>query len=575
MVGRAHQPVNILLVDNEPAQLRNYEAILNELGENLIKASSARRAFGQLLKRDIAVVLANLCMPQCEGFVLAAMIRKHPRLQVAGIIFISASDATGVDLLRSYNWVAVDFISVPVLPELLRTKIKVFAELYRKARRLEELEQSLAERSTARAHSEPQLHHPPVLTERRRAEEARRKSEALAAVLDAAPNGMAMTDGEGAIVYANAPMKQLFGYQRDELLGQKVEMLIPERFHAGFRDKRRELSAGSRASRTNVGWELFGRRKDGSEFPVEISLNPVEMPEGPRLLASIIDVTERRRAQEALRKTEALASSVLSAALDAVVIVDHNGLVVEWNRAAEQVFGYSRGDTIGREIAHLIVPPRLQQAHRRGIARYLATGEGPVLGRLVELPAVRADGAEFPVEVYITPIPIEGPPVFTGFARDITERKAAEAALKESEGRLRLVTETAEVGHWDWDIASGRLYWSATHKRLFGLPEEAPISYDRFLAALHPEDRPRTERAIQACLEGKGDSDYDVEYRALWPDGTVRWLHAKGNAVFAAGRPVRMAGIVLDVTRRKQAEERLHEALRLASVASEAGRLGA
>ena len=450
MVGGAHQPVNILLVDNEPAQLRNYEAILNELGENLIKASSAKRAFGQLLKRDIAVVLANLGMPQREGFVLAAMIRKNPRLQAAGIIFISDDHATRVDLLRSYKWGAVDLISVPVLPELLRAKVKVFAELYRRMRRLEELEQSLAERTR----SEPQLHAPAALTGRSRAQEARRQSEALAAVLDAAPNGMVMIDGEGAIVYANAPMKQLFGYRCDELLGQKLELLIPKRFHAGFRQKRRQLGAGPRASPANLGCELFGRRKDGSEFPIEISLNPVEMPEGPRLLASIIDVTERRRAQDALRKTEALASSVLSAALDAVVVVDHNGAVVEWNRAAEQVFGYNRSDTIGREIADLIVPPRFQQGHRRGIARYLATGEGPVLGRLVELPAVRADGAEFPVEVYITPIPIEGPPLFTGFARDITERKAAEATLKESEARLRLVTETAEIGHWDWDIAS-------------------------------------------------------------------------------------------------------------------------
>jgi PAS domain S-box-containing protein len=145
------------------------------------------------------------------------------------------------------------------------------------------------------------------ITERKRAEEARRKGEALAAVVDAAPNGMVMFDAEGTIVLANARMEQLFGYRRDELLGQNVEILVPERFRAGLQVKRRGFIPERRPRPVGVGRDLYGRRKDGSEFPVEIGLSPVETPERPSVLASIIDVTERRAAEEGLHEALRLA----------------------------------------------------------------------------------------------------------------------------------------------------------------------------------------------------------------------------------------------------------------------------
>ena len=116
-----------------------YEVILRELGENLIKASSAREALEHLLKNDVAVVLIDVCMPELDGFELAAMIREHPRFQKTAIIFISAIQVTDVDRLRGYEMGAVDYVPVPVVPEVLRAKVKVFAELYRKTRQLERL----------------------------------------------------------------------------------------------------------------------------------------------------------------------------------------------------------------------------------------------------------------------------------------------------------------------------------------------------------------------------------------------------------------------------------------------------
>ena len=160
--------VNVLLVDDQPSKLLSYEVILSELGENLIQASSGREALEQLLKNDIAVVLIDVVMPELDGFQLAAMIREHPRFEKTAIIFISAILLSDVDRLRGYEMGAVDYVPVPVVPEVLRAKVRIFAELHRKSRQLErlnaELEQRVAERTGDLASSNERL----IESERRR-----------------------------------------------------------------------------------------------------------------------------------------------------------------------------------------------------------------------------------------------------------------------------------------------------------------------------------------------------------------------------------------------------------------------
>src|SRR3954469_17572367 len=141
------EKVNILMVDDQPGKLLSYEAILGGLDENLIKAMSGREALEHLLKTDIAVVLMDVSMPEIDGFEVAEMIRQHPRFRETAIIFISAIHLTDVDRLKGYERGAVDYISVPIVPELLRAKVTVFAELYRKARQLEAAEEGLRQLS--------------------------------------------------------------------------------------------------------------------------------------------------------------------------------------------------------------------------------------------------------------------------------------------------------------------------------------------------------------------------------------------------------------------------------------------
>src|SRR5215469_4647825 len=171
--------INILLVDDQPAKLLSYEVILEELTETLYKASSAREAFTLLLKHDIGVVLIDVCMPELDGFELAAMIREHPRFERTAIIFVSAIAMTDVDRLKGYKHGAVDYVAVPVIPELLRAKVRVFAELYRKTRQLEHLNAELERRVEERT---AELEQANAELERRVEQRTREREAALAQV---------------------------------------------------------------------------------------------------------------------------------------------------------------------------------------------------------------------------------------------------------------------------------------------------------------------------------------------------------------------------------------------------------
>ena len=214
------------------------------------------------------------------------------------------------------------------------------------------------------------------------------------------------------------------------------------------------------------------------------------------------------------------------------------------------------------------VPPARRDAHRRALAGTISD----------EAVTVRhSDGTSDVMRVRIapwrTPDGRIGGVVLTSSV--ITGEVEARRRVEASEERLRFVTERAAVGHWHWELGADRLEWSAESARLFGISPEAPMSYAHFLAAVHPDDRGRTDAAVRACLDGGGGIDYDVEYRTLWADGTVRWIHAKGSATFADGRPIRMAGIAHDITDRKQAEQALHENEQRLQLAYDATGIGA
>jgi PAS domain S-box-containing protein len=188
-------------------------------------------------------------------------------------------------------------------------------------------------------------------------------------------------------------------------------------------------------------------------------------------VGAALDVTERKKAEQALRQSEARKDAVLRMALDAVITMDDRGRITEWNPAAQAMFGYARAEVLGTSLAERIVPERLREAHLSGLRRAVA-GQSRVLGRRLEMSALRRDGTEFPVEIAITRIPVEGPPAFTGYVRDLTERKQVEATLREREEQLRqsqkmeaIGTLAGGVAHDFNNILTGILGYAALLKR--------------------------------------------------------------------------------------------------------------
>jgi two-component system, NtrC family, sensor kinase len=281
-----HDLVNILMVDDQPGKLMSYEVILKELGENLIQARSAREALDYLLRQEIAVVLMDVSMPEIDGFELADMMRQHPRFQKTPIIFISAVHLTDLDRIRGYQSGAVDYISVPVVPELLRAKVSVFAELHRKNRQLErlnsELEKRVAERTEQLRESEELL--------RERAD-----------LLELATEAIFVRDMDGLLLFWNSGAETLYGWQRDEVLGKSIHQILKTKFPKGFGEVISTLSRDGR-------WKgnLTQITRDGRE--VTVACRKALKNGGNAVLEINRDITSQLKAEEALRKTERLAA---------------------------------------------------------------------------------------------------------------------------------------------------------------------------------------------------------------------------------------------------------------------------
>ena len=242
-------------------------------------------------------------------------------------------------------------------------------------------------------------------------------------LLESTPDAIVMVNVTGRIVLVNSHAERVFGYPRAELLGQAVEVLLPHRYRGAHLGHRSGFFGQPRTRTMGAGLELHGLRKDGGEFPVEISLSPIDTEEGTMVMSAIRDITDRKRADQKFK-------DLLEAAPDAMVIVNREGHIVLVNSQAVKLFGWSRDELLGQPI-ELLVPQRFSARHPDHRRNFFAEPRTRSMGAGLELHGLRKDGSEFPVEISLSPLETEEGLFVSSAIRDVTERKRIEQVLRD------------------------------------------------------------------------------------------------------------------------------------------------
>ncbi|MFL6417730.1 MAG: response regulator [Bryobacteraceae bacterium] len=301
--------VKILLVDDTPENLIALEAALSTLGEDLVLPHCGSEALRYLLEDDFATVLLDVRMPEIDGFETAQLIRSRPRSRHIPILFLSKYNGDG-QLLLGYDLGAVDFLSTPIIPQMLRAKVAVFVELHRNATILRE--------------------HASVL------QKAEQKFRAL---LEAAPDAMIMCHEEG-----DSRAESLFGYQRGEMIGKKIQVLVPD---WSYEVPLRSDQTSDPARRPGSDKECLAVRQDRTHFPVEIATSLLQAEEGVLITTAIRRITDRKRTENEIGELNAFKELAHGFDLTHTIIRDLHGNIRVWTRGAEELYAWTADEAIG------------------------------------------------------------------------------------------------------------------------------------------------------------------------------------------------------------------------------------
>ena len=335
------------------------------------------------------------------------------------------------------------------------------------------------------------------ITSRKRLEERFRQ------VVESAPNAMVMINGSGEIAMVNAQAERVFGYDRNELLGKPIEMLVPERFRPNHPSLRGSFFGKPVSRPMGAGRDLYGLKKDGSEFPIEIGLNPIETDEGPMVLSAIVDITSRKRLEERFRQ-------VVESAPNAMVMINSQGNIEMVNTQAERVFGYERRELLGNTI-EMLVPERFRHAHPGLRGSFFGKPASRPMGVGRDLYGLRKDGSEFPIEIGLNPITTDQGQMVLSAIVDISDRKHKEqsiqAALKEKDVLLgeihHRVKNNLQIVHSLLGLQSGNISdetvvgmmresqnrirsMALIHQTLYESKDFARVDFRAFLESLLP-----------------------------------------------------------------------------------------
>jgi PAS domain S-box-containing protein len=381
MQDRGH----VFIVDDNPYSADLLQELLEKNGYTVDRAACGEDALAAIPTAEPNLVLLDAHLPDIDPFTLCGKLKRGQQTLDIPVIFMSVLDdaetrAKGVEL-------GDDLITKPFETRevLARVERQVTVSKVRMALR---------------------------------------ESEAkFQSVMESAIDSIISGDVSGNIRSWNRAATALFGYTAAEAIGQPIELIIPKRFHKSHKEGLHRVSSGGPSHVIGKTVEVAAVRKNGSEFPVELSLATWILDDERYYTGIIRDISERKQAEQKFR-------SVTESAIDAIISADHTGVIVSWNNAATHILGYSSEDAIGQRL-ELIIPERFHEAHREGMKRVTAGGESRVIGSTVELFARTKNGKEVPIELSLSTWTVHEDRYYTGIIRDITERKEAETQMKE------------------------------------------------------------------------------------------------------------------------------------------------
>ncbi len=514
--------VTILMVDDQPSKLLSYEVILHELGERLVKATSGREALDHLLKSDVAVVLMDVSMPEIDGFELADMMRQHPRFAKTPIIFVSAVHLSEVDRIRGYQSGAVDYIPVPVVPDVLRAKVSVFAELHRKSRELQNLNRDLEQRVAERSEELRLLN-----------EQLQQRVAELESIMQVLPVGVAVArDPMCEVVTGNARLSEILGMPYRDNLSNAGDDMPFEMWENGRKLTPAEMPVRRAAlsGKTTGMIEIEVVPSCSSSHHVLVSASPLFDESGAvrGAVGAFFDVTERKRMEDTLRER----AELLELASEAIMVRDSLGTIHFWNAGAEAMYGWTREEAMGRS-AHLLLGTELV-----GGVRSIAEGlksSGRWEGNLKQR---RKDGAELVVASRHA-VQKDSSAVLE-INRDITAQSLAEEALRRNDRLAAMGKLAGIVAHEinnPLEAITNAFYLLQDHP---SLDEEA-----RYYAKLADQELARVSHITKQTL-----SFYRESQKAV----PLLLSELLDNVLELQHRPMQMANITLERRYRTKGE---------------------
>ncbi len=340
------------------------------------------------------------------------------------------------------------------------------------------------------------------------------KEQQFRTIVEAVSNGILMVDQQGIIVLINEVISKQFGYTREELTGQVVEILLPTRFRAQHPELRANFLSSQKDYSMGLGRELFGQRKNGTEFPLEILLNSMTTEMGTFVLATIVDITERKNAQEALQQSEIKNRLIVENSLDAHIVMDSHGKITGWNPQAELIFGWSQEEIIGKSVASTIIPIHHRESHAHGMKTFFESGSGSILNQRMEITALNRNGVEFPIELAVTPVKLNETIQFSAFVRDLRERQKSEKQMQELNRNNELLLRSAGEGIYGIDLEGNTTFVNpaaakmlgSTPEELIGLPMHTTIHHTKTDGSPYPrEECPMYASFMDGSIHHIGD----------------------------------------------------------------------